>query len=786
MAFMSSSNNNTSSSNEAVNAAHGVTTASTQDLQQIHPYDIEEMDLRWQMAMLTMRARRFLKNTGRKLTINGNETIGFDKIGGYDWSDQAEERPNYALMAYSSSSSDSENFSCPPTPDLSFTGLDEFVNKPVVENRKSDEEVSKVVRKSDDTPIIEDWVSDNEEEDVSQPKIEKKTVRSSIVMKDFVKSKQQDKTARKTIKQRVNIVWDKNFNNARPKAVVNAVKGNSFNAIKASAFWVWKPKTKVLDHVSKHSSASIILKKFDYIDAQGRSKEGKDNVNSTKHVMLLAQNEVNVVGGKTSIELPDDQNMPALEDYSIFDFTRDDEDNGVEVDMNNLDITIQVSLIPTTRIHKDHPFDQVIRDLQSATQTRKMSKNLKEHGFIEASFKDFVVNRMDVKSAFLYGKIEEEVYVCQPPGFEDPDFPNRVYKTVEDLQCDELLHYDAEIELMNLILLSIPNEIYKSFVVEPGEALVSVYNRFAQLMNDLEQNKMIFPIVTVNTKFLNSLQLEWLKYVTHVCLVKRLTVDSFDDLFDYLQQFENSGLMHPRRKEDRKDDVQIDFEDHLASAMLLLARAITQNFSNPTNNHLRTSSNTENQAIIQGDRVNMQSRNSGNTGRNTRRAYVQEEVVKGSNAQNETGNVQRTLQTSSSGNNSTVQCYNYSGKGHYARMKLRSNSYRMCHQPIHTSCMPGPSYDSAFISEVQSSSIKDNQEQMYPTHTKIINSTIGDDQIDSNIIFDEPNGNVNSGSVEKDTHVPDLYALEQLARNAYKEAEKQQLFAQKVQQQNTT
>ncbi|GKG27519.1 putative reverse transcriptase domain-containing protein, partial [Tanacetum coccineum] len=49
------------------------------DLQQIHPYDMEEMDLRWQMAMLTMRARRFLKNTGRKLTVNGNETISFDK-----------------------------------------------------------------------------------------------------------------------------------------------------------------------------------------------------------------------------------------------------------------------------------------------------------------------------------------------------------------------------------------------------------------------------------------------------------------------------------------------------------------------------------------------------------------------------------------------------------------------------------------------------------------------------------------------------------------------------------
>ncbi|GKF61127.1 hypothetical protein Tco_0181181 [Tanacetum coccineum] len=56
----------------------------------------------------------------------------------------------------------------PPTPDLSFTSLDEFVNKPVVENKKSDEEVSKVVRKSNDSLIIEDWVLDSKEENVSQ------------------------------------------------------------------------------------------------------------------------------------------------------------------------------------------------------------------------------------------------------------------------------------------------------------------------------------------------------------------------------------------------------------------------------------------------------------------------------------------------------------------------------------------------------------------------------------------------------------------------------------------
>ncbi|GJV95480.1 hypothetical protein Tco_1547057 [Tanacetum coccineum] len=278
------------------------------------------------------------------------------------------------------------------------------------------------------------------------------------------------------------------------------------------------------------------------------------------------------------------------------------------------------------------------------------------------------------------------------------------FHTAEDLQGDALLHYDAQMELMNLILLSIPNDIYNyvdactsakdmwkrverlmrgtiqnkvdretrftnefdQFVAEPGEALVFVYNRFAQLMNNLERNDMHFPIVIINIKFLNSLQPEWLKYITQVRLAKRLTVDTFDDLFDYLQQFEKLVKVSRAKKLENshgslalQDDVHTNSEDPLTSAMLLLARAITQNFSTPTNNHLRTSSNTRNQAIIQGDRVNIQSRNSGNAGRNNRRAYVQEEIVEGSNAPNETGNVQRTLRTSSSGNTSTVQCYNF-------------------------------------------------------------------------------------------------------------------------------
>ncbi|GKE33221.1 hypothetical protein Tco_1452543 [Tanacetum coccineum] len=96
----------------------------------------------------------------------------------------------------------------PPKPDLSFTGLEEFTSepivlKPVVENSeaKASEAKSKVVRKNNGAPIIEDWVSYSEEEYVTQPKIEKKITKPSFVKIDFVKAKQTNKTDRKTTKQ---------------------------------------------------------------------------------------------------------------------------------------------------------------------------------------------------------------------------------------------------------------------------------------------------------------------------------------------------------------------------------------------------------------------------------------------------------------------------------------------------------------------------------------------------------------------------------------------------------
>ncbi|GJS74905.1 putative ribonuclease H-like domain-containing protein [Tanacetum coccineum] len=209
-------------------------------------------------------------------------------------------------------------------------------------------------------------------------------------------------------------------------------------------------------------------------------KEKKDNFNSTNNVNAAGTNEVNAVGGKTNIELPFDPNMPALEDYSIFDSSKDDEDVGAEADMKNLDTTIQVSPIPTTRIHKDHPLDQLhevwtLLDLPKGKRAKgtkwgfrnkrdergiviRNKGRLVTQGYTQeegidydevfatvarikairlflayASFKVFMVYQMDVKSAFLYGKIEEEVYVYQPPRFEDLDFPDRVCKVEKAL-----------------------------------------------------------------------------------------------------------------------------------------------------------------------------------------------------------------------------------------------------------------------------------------------------------------------------------------------------------------
>ncbi|GJZ39366.1 ribonuclease H-like domain-containing protein [Tanacetum coccineum] len=219
MDFVSS--NNSGSTNEAVNTAHGVSATSTQanaanpinvdnlsdamicaffasqpsspqlaneDLQQLHLDDLEEMHLRWQMAILTMRARRFLKNTRRNVTINGNETIRLDKskVECYN----CHKKGHFARECRVLRNQDNRNWECSRR------------SVPV-------ETTTSNVLISCDGLSGYDW-SDHAEEGPKN--------------------------------------YDKNVNTVRRKAVVNAVKGNNVNAVKALACWVWKPNTKVLDY----------------------------------------------------------------------------------------------------------------------------------------------------------------------------------------------------------------------------------------------------------------------------------------------------------------------------------------------------------------------------------------------------------------------------------------------------------------------------------------------------------------------------------------------------------
>nr|GEV23035.1 hypothetical protein [Tanacetum cinerariifolium] len=156
------------------------------------------------------------------------------------------------------------------------------------------------------------------------------------------------------------------------------------------------------------------------------NQEKNANVNSTNIlntvslIVNAASKEINIVGKKSSIELSNDPNMPNLEEivYS------DDDDEVVE---------------------------QIIVDIHSAPQTRRMTKNVTNHDGCE--------------SAFLYGKIEEEVYVCQPLGFEDPEFPDRVYKIdktlfIKKVKGDILL---VQIYVDDIIFGSTRKEICNEF-----------------------------------------------------------------------------------------------------------------------------------------------------------------------------------------------------------------------------------------------------------------------------------------------------------------------------------
>ncbi|GKC15626.1 ribonuclease H-like domain-containing protein, partial [Tanacetum coccineum] len=114
-----------------------------------------------------------------------------------------------------------------------------------------------------------------------------------------------------------------------------------------------------------------------------QQKEGY--ANNTNKVSIVSPSVSAAGQSFNNANLLTDPLMPSLEDTAdllntgIFSGAYDDEDEGAEDDLNNLETIMNVSPIPTTRIHKDHPKDHIIRDINSATQTRRMTKISEEH-----------------------------------------------------------------------------------------------------------------------------------------------------------------------------------------------------------------------------------------------------------------------------------------------------------------------------------------------------------------------------------------------------------------------
>nr|GFB02502.1 putative ribonuclease H-like domain-containing protein [Tanacetum cinerariifolium] len=171
-------------------------------------------------------------------------------------------------------------------------------------------------------------------------------------------------------------------------------------------------------------SAEDARKKAPEVDA-GEALDNGGQDNQVSRISTAGPSFVNAAS-----QIPLNVAGPSANDTRIFGNAYDDDILEEEADMNNVDSSYAI-LEATKLVAQGHTqeegidYDEIFAPVARIKAIRLF--------LAYASFKDFVVYQMDVKSAFLYGKIEYEVYVCQPPGFEDPNFPDKVYNVEKAL-----------------------------------------------------------------------------------------------------------------------------------------------------------------------------------------------------------------------------------------------------------------------------------------------------------------------------------------------------------------
>nr|GEU30780.1 putative ribonuclease H-like domain-containing protein [Tanacetum cinerariifolium] len=167
-------------------------------------------------------------------------------------------------------------------------------------------------------------------------------------------------------------------------------------------------KAKKHDKKTKREAKGKSLAKLNYI-TNNFSAAGPSNTAVSPTFKL---------GGKSSFvdssQYPDDPNIPALEDII---YSNDEKDVGAEANFSNLETSIIVSPIPTIRIHKDHLIIKIIEE------PKRVHQALKDPSWIEAMQEELLQFKMQ----------KVWVLVDLPKGFEDPDYPDKVYKVVKAL-----------------------------------------------------------------------------------------------------------------------------------------------------------------------------------------------------------------------------------------------------------------------------------------------------------------------------------------------------------------
>nr|GEV72363.1 putative reverse transcriptase, RNA-dependent DNA polymerase [Tanacetum cinerariifolium] len=526
VAFVSSNSTNntdsTSSTNEADNNAYGVSTAHIQgnainstsvdnlndaviyaflasqpkspqlareDLKQIDPDNLEEMDLKWEMAMLTIRARRG-REYGRKIVPVENPTenalIAQDGSREYDWSYQAEEgHPiNFALMALTSSRSSSNSYS---------KGVCSTIEtKPVRKNNFY-------------PPIIEDWISDDESKVEFEPKVKVKSVRPCIEKIKIVKTTKEkveksmkimmvDLCSLEMVKveylEKTFITGIENQLDCKVKVIrcdnetefknsvmnqfydINGIKREFSVARTPQQNGVAERKNRTLieaartiapliDFMKPFGCPVTILNTRDYLGKfDKQANEGffvGYYVVRTKDNIVACQAEKQKEPEQVYILIPICTTDPLIsqgpKDSAVDAGKKDTKVNESQVSDNggqDDQVTRNKWAISTKWVFRNKKDERGIVIKNKAILVAQ--EHIQEEGIdydevfapvarikairlflAYASFKDIVVYQMDVKSAFLYGKIEEELYVYQPPGFEDPNFPDKVYKVEKAL-----------------------------------------------------------------------------------------------------------------------------------------------------------------------------------------------------------------------------------------------------------------------------------------------------------------------------------------------------------------